>query len=249
MDAYQKFMAETNPDQQIRMIEDFLLQYPNSELKEYAYQSATQAYQAKNDYNKVLTYGELTLAENQNNLVALLILSAAIPERTAKADIDRESKLTEAEQYATRALEVLSKMPMPANMTPEQWVQVKKDAESTPHGALGMIALIRDDYPKAESEFKMATEMAAKPDPITLYRLGICYSFEKKYDPALQALDRSASSGGVKIAGPDGATRDLVAEAKSFVMKAKAAAETPVSGAPAAPNGSTQAPDQPQPHP
>lgn len=231
LNAYQKFIGEQNPDQQIKLIEDFLLQYPQTALKEQAYQAATQAYQAKNDFNKVMTYGELTLGENPNNLVALLVLSSAIPERTAKNDLDRETKLNEAEQYARRGLEVLGKMPLPANFTEEQWSQVKRDAESTPHAALGMIALIREQFSQAESEFKMATEMAAKPDAVTLYRLGLCYSFQKKYDEALQALDRSAAAGGVKLPDADGASRDLVAEARDFVVKSKAANETPVSGA------------------
>lgn len=229
LDAYQKFMHERNPDTRIHLIEDFLLQYPNSELKEYAYQAATQAYQEKNDYQKVLTYGELTLAENPNNLVALLILASAIPERTGKNDIDKDEKLAEAEQYANRGLQVLSKMTMPPNMTQEQWTRVKKDAEATPHEALGTVALIREDFPKAESEFKTAIALASHPDAITLYRLGLCYSFEKKYDSALDALNQAAASGGVRIPGPNG-TRDLVAEAKDFVTKAKEAAATPVSG-------------------
>jgi len=223
LDAYQKFMREQNPDQQIKLIEDFLLKYPQTELKEYAFQAATQAYQAKNDYNKVLTYGELTLGENPNNLVALLVLAAAIPERTAKNDIDKEAKLGDAERYAKRGLEAIEKLPMPANLTEQQWAEVKKDAESNPHAALGMVALIREDFPQAEAELKMATDLESQPDPVTFYRLGLCYSFEKKYQPALEALDRAAASGGVKIAGADGVTRDLVAEAKDFVSKAKAA--------------------------
>ena len=40
--AYQQFMQEQDPDEQIRMVEDFLLEYPQSELKEYAFQVATQ---------------------------------------------------------------------------------------------------------------------------------------------------------------------------------------------------------------
>ena len=180
LDAYQKFMREQSADQQIKLIEDFLLQFPNTELKEFAYQAATQAYQSKNDFNKVLTYGELTLAENENNLVALLILASAIPERTAKNDLDKESKLTQAEQYAKSALAVLEKLSMPPNLTEQQWTQVKRDAESTPHAALGMIALIREDFPKAETEFKQSAEMAAKPDPVSLYRLGLCYSLDRK---------------------------------------------------------------------
>ena len=229
-DAFQKLMSEQRPDDQIKLIEDFLLAYPNTELKEYAYQAATQAYQAKNDYNKVLTYGELTLNENENNLVALLVLASAIPERTSKNDLDKDAKLTQAEQYAKRGLDVLSKLTMPPNLTEEQWTQARKDAESTPHAALGMIALIREDFPKAETEFQMANDLTSRPDPVTFYRLGLCYSFEKKFDPALQALDKAASSGGVKIAGADGVTRDLVAEAKDYVVKAKAATDTPVSG-------------------
>ena len=236
MDAYQKSLSEQNPNEQIRLIEDFLLHYPNTELKEYAYQAATQAYQAKNDYAKVLTYGELTLAENENNLVALLVLASAIPERTAKSDIDKEAKLTQAEQYARRGLEVLGKLTMPPNLTEQQWLVIRKDAEATPHAALGMVSLIREDFAKAESEFKMANEMSSRPDSILLYRLGLCYSYEKKYDPALEALDRAVSAGGVKISGADGKARDLVAEAKDFVLKAKAASETPVSGS-ASPSG------------
>src|SRR5258706_11164378 len=106
-------MQEKSPDEQIKQIEDFLLKYPDTELKEFAYQAATQAYQAKNDFAKVMTYGELTLGENENNLVALLVLASAIPERTAKTDLDKDSKLTQAEQYAKRGLDVLAKLTMP----------------------------------------------------------------------------------------------------------------------------------------
>ena len=88
--AYQRFIRETKPDEQIRIVEDFLLQYPDSELKEYAFQTATQAYQTKNDYPRVLTYGELTLAENPENLVALLILASS---RSEERRVGKECRL------------------------------------------------------------------------------------------------------------------------------------------------------------
>ena len=236
--AYQKFVREQNPDEQIRLLEDFLLQYPDSELKEFAFQAATQAYQTKNDYPRVLTYGELTLAENENNLVALLVLASSISERTGKSDADRDEKLADAEGYAKRALEVLAKLPQPPSLAPEQWERTKKEASATSRAALGMIGLIREDFPRAESELKLAVELASQADPVTLYRLGLCYSFQKKYDLALETLGRAAESGGVKISAPEGETRDLVAEAKEFVLKAKAASETPVSGGAGAPSPS-----------
>lgn len=221
--AYQKFMRERNPDEQIRLIEDFLLQYSASELKEFAFQAATQAYQTKNDFAHVLTYGELTLAENENNLVALLILASAIPERTGKNDADRDEKLGEAEGYAKRALDVLPKLPQPANLAAGQWEQTKRDAAATSHAALGMMSLVREDFSRAEEELKLAADLASQPDPVTFYRLGLSYSFQKKYDLAIEALDKAAGVGGVKITVLEGGTRDLVAEAKEFVLKAKAA--------------------------
>ena len=228
--AYQQFRQEQDPDEQIRLVEDFLLEYPQTELKEHAFQVATQAYQAKNDFARVLTYGELTLSENENNLVALLILASAIAERTSRRDIDYQEKLAEAEDYAGRALQQISNLRKPSTLTIAQWVATKKDAEATPRAALGLMALIRENFARAEAEFKMATALASRPDPVTWYRLGLSYSYQEKYDLALEALERSATAGGVRVPSPDGGTRDLVSEAKEFALKSKAVSRVPVSG-------------------
>ena len=222
LEAYQKFMQAQDPDVRIREVEDFLLQYPESALKEYAYQVATQAYQAKNDYARVLTYGELTLGENENNLVALLILASAIADRTGQDAADRDEKFSEAEQYAKRALEGLAGLEKPPERLQPQWEQTKRDAEATAHTALGMIAMVRKDFAKAESELRQASSLAVPPDPVLLYRLGLCYSFQQKYELALEVLDKAAALGGVKVPSPDGGTKDLVAEAKEFTLRAKA---------------------------
>ena len=230
--AYEKFMVEQDPDAQIRLVEDFLLQYPDSELKEYAYQAATTVYQAKNDLARVLTYGELTLAENEDNLTALLILASAIPETTSSQGEERDEELRQAEQYASRSLQVLARLPRPVRVTLEQWTRTKREAEASAHASLGLIALIREDFPRAELEFREAVALAEQPDPVLLYRLGLCYSFQKKYEQALEVLERAASLGGVRITGPDGTARDLVAEARDFALKSGTAAEPPVENPP-----------------
>ena len=240
--AYQRFIRETKPDEQIQMIEDFLLQYPDSELKEYAFQAATQAYQTKNDYPRVLTYGELTLAENSDNLVALLILASAIPERTGKNDEDRDEKLTEAEEYAKHALDLLPRLPPPAGVAAARWEQTRREAAASSHAALGMVNLIREDFASAELELKRSADLASVPDPVTFYRLGLCYSFQKNFDPALEALARADSVGGVKITTPEGGTRDLVAEAREFVIKSKKALGSPGAGSEVAPSQPPAAP-------
>ena len=240
--AYQRFIRETKPDEQIRIVEDFLLQYPDSELKEYAFQTATQAYQTKNDYPRVLTYGELTLAENPDNLVALLILASSIAERTGKNDEDRDEKLTQAEEYAKRALDLLPRMPQPSGVAAPRWEQTKREAAASSHAALGMVNLIREDFFRAELEFKRSADLATSPDPVTFYRLGLCYSFQKNFDSALEALDRADSVGGVKIMTPDGGTRDLVAEAREFVLKSREALGSPGAGSAVSPSQPPAAP-------
>jgi len=226
---YQRFMRETDPDAQIQLIDDFLLHYPDSELREYAFQAATQAFQVKNDFSAVLTYGELTLGENEDNLVALLILASAIPERTSRNDPEREENLIQAEEYALRILDLLPRMPQPVGATPARWEQTKRESAATAHAALGMVNLIREDFFQAESEFKLSSELASEPDPVTFYRLGLSYSFQNKYDQALEALERADAAGGVNVGSP-GQTRDLVAEARDFVLQSQEAAGNPGAG-------------------
>jgi hypothetical protein len=56
----------------------------------------------------------------------------------------------------------------------------------------------------------------------------LSYSFLKKYDLALEVLEQAAALGGVKIATADGGSRDLVAEATEFALKARSAADPSV---------------------
>ncbi|MBI3894592.1 MAG: hypothetical protein HY313_01540 [Acidobacteria bacterium] len=221
LEAYQKFIQAQDLDERIRGVEDFLLQYPESALKEYAYQAAAQAYQAKNDYERVLTYGELTLTENQDNLVALLILASSIADRTGKNTPDRDEKLNEAGQYAKRALARLPGLERPTGIEESRWEQTKREAEVTAHTAIGMIAMVREDFAKAESELRLATSWAVPPDPVLLYRLGLCYSFQQRYDSALQVLKQAEALGGVKVPDSEGKTKDLVAEAIEFALRGK----------------------------
>ncbi len=220
-EAYQKFLREPNPEEQLRLVEDFLLQYPDTALKEFAFQTAAQDYQLKNDYARMRTYGEMTLAENPDNLAALLLLASAIPERVSANSTDAEDDLRDAEDYARRALAALEKLPLRLDLPAEDWKRTLKEAASSARAALGMIALVRKNFSQAESEFRQAVTLVSQPDAILLYRLGLAYSFEKKFDPALEAFEQAERSGGVKITTPEGLSRDMIAEARAFVLKSR----------------------------
>ncbi len=241
--AWEKIQQERTPEEQIRLVEDFLLQYPDSAMKESAFQAAAHAYQAKGDYGRAITYGELTLSENPDNLTALLVLTAAISETTSRNDDDRDERLAEGEQYARHALDLLAAARRPPAFAAAEWDQTKRDAEATAHSALGLMALIRADFVRAELELQEAVALAAHPDAVLLYRLGLSHSFLKQYDLALESLEQAAALGGVKLPGAPGATRDLVAEAKEFILRVRSApvSSEPSDAAPAVLPNSAQA--------
>jgi tetratricopeptide (TPR) repeat protein len=225
--AHKAFLEEKNPDQQIRLVEDFLLYYPQTELKESAYVVAMQAYQAKSEFDHVLTYGELVLTENPENVTALLTLATAISETTARDDFDGDVRLTEGDEYAREALEVIGRLRRPPGFPEEEWNAARRESESVAHAARGLIALIREDFVRAELQLKEAVALARNPAPALLYRLGMSYSFQKKYAEAVEVLDRAASMGGIQVATAGGYTRDIVAEARAFASRALADSAPP----------------------
>ena len=88
--AFDKIAKEQRPDARIKLVEDFLLEYPDSEFKQAAYLAAADSYRRKNDLPRMLTYAELTLAEDPENLQALLTLAEALPESVRRDDPDFE---------------------------------------------------------------------------------------------------------------------------------------------------------------
>lgn len=217
--AFDKVSQEQRPDERIQLVEDFLLVYPDSEFKQSVYLAASEAYRRKNDLPRMLTYAELTLAEDPQNLQALLMLAEALPESVHRDDPDFVDRVDEAAEYARTAIKVAGRMARPASATPIQWQRTRKQVEVAARLALGLTAMLREDYPEAEAEFTAALGMMERPDALSLYRLGLTYSLQKKYDEAIATLQRSIEAGGVRGRTAGGEPRELAAEALSYVEK------------------------------
>jgi tetratricopeptide (TPR) repeat protein len=204
-----------DPDEKIKLSEEFLQKYPESELKVFAYRKEMEAYQQKNDFEKMRDFGEKVLEADPEDAISLILLASAIPERTRDTDLDKEQKLNTAETYATRALAAIDKLVKPApTITDEQWDQVRNDARSQAHASLGYIALQRKNYTLAEESYVKATKLQGQPDPIVWWRYGLALQLTKKYEESLAALEKAVSLGGVKSGG-----RDLAADERDRVKK------------------------------
>lgn len=232
--AYQQFWNAQEPDDKIKFAEEFLQKYPDSELKTYAYRKEMEAYQQKNDFEHMRDFGEKVLDAEPGDAISLILLATAIPERTKDTDLDKDQKLSTAENYAKRALEAIAKLEKPSpQMTDQQWEAVRNDARSNAYAALGLVNLYRKSYGAAEESFRKATELQAQPDPILWWRLSLTLDFSKKFEDALSAAEKSVSLGGVKMGG-----RDVAADERDRIKKIleqRKAAGTPPAGAPTTP--------------
>lgn len=214
-DAYQKFWSTADPDQKIQLAEEFLKKFPDSDLKVFAYRKEMEAYQQKNDFERMKEFGEKILTVDPGDVIALTLLATAIPERTLETDPDKERKLGVAEEYARRALAAIDKLEKPsAQYSDPQWDQLRNQARSQAWGALGLVNLQRRNYAASEEAFQKATQLASDPDPVLWFRSSMALRFSKKYDEALAGLKKCVEMGGVKLQG-----KDLCVEERNVLQK------------------------------
>lgn len=195
-DAYQKIVASTDPKEKMQLVDKFVIDFPDSELKGVAYQQGLLGAQMSNDYEKATGYSRKILQEDPDHILSLLILASWIPERTTENDPQRDTKLTEASNAARKLLEVVPNLRKPDGTTDEQWAAQIKELSGRPHAALGFIELQKKNYSVAQEEFEKAIRFMPA-EPTFYYRLGLAYTYEKKYDPAAWNLARSVALKGV----------------------------------------------------
>jgi tetratricopeptide (TPR) repeat protein len=186
-EAYNAIVTAMDPDARIKAADEFLTKYADTELKAPVLFIEAYCYQQKNDYEKMIVYGERTLEADPKHYGAMLMLAKAVAQRTREFDLDREEKLTRAEKYAKTAMDLLKDAPKPnPQVTDEQWMEGKREYMAQAHQALGFAAAVRKNFDGAISELKLAIEEV--PDPIAMVRLAQVYNQAGKPDDALALL-------------------------------------------------------------
>lgn len=230
------------PDRSINYCQKLLVEYKDTEYKENALFFTTLGYQRLNDFENMLTYGELVLEENPDNIGTLLALSYVLPIRTRQHDLDKEEKLSQAESYAMRALDIIPRAenPNPDLMTDDDWLLEKKDLMSNAHSSLGAVAAKREDWTAMEQSYRQALQIANKQTSELFYQIAKALKEQGKNDEALGMLDQSIARGGFKL--PNG--RDAAAILKAEIALSKA---PPAEGAGTAPGAAAPATPAAQP--
>ena len=217
-DALKAIESAYDPDSRIAAVHSLLTTFKNTEFKEWANFMAMNAYSRKNDFENMLLYGEQTLAINPDNAEVLTALAYAIPTRTKQFDLDKDEKLSKAEDFARRALRLIPTAEKPNSEVPdEDWLTVKKDLMSQSHDALGLVAFMREDFAAAQQSFEQSLQVASKPSALTFYHYANTLKQSGQTDKALEIADKSIAAGGVPVG-----TGDLAKVLKAEIIKARA---------------------------
>ncbi len=225
--AFKAFADATAPqdtDKQIALGEQFVQKYPQSKYDSPVYDRLTQDYLAKQETDKMYAAGDKALAINKDDVTVLVIVGWAIPHVYDPNDMNSERLLNKAEDYEKHALEVLDKLPKPANLTDEQFAKAKQSALSQAHSGLGLVYFRRQDFANSVNELQLGEKLAAAPDPTDFYVMGIELNQLKRFPEAVDAFQKCAQSPG-----------GLADRCKQNAEQAKKAAAAAPASAPAKP--------------
>jgi len=190
--AYKAFY-DSNPqdaDTRIKLGEAFVQKYPMSHYNESVYSGLTHAYYTKQDWKNFYASGDKALALNPDDATVLVIVGWVIPHSLNPSDPNASSDLAKAEKYEKHAIEVVSALAKPANMTDEQFSQTKALLLSQAHSGLGLVYFRRQQSEDSIKELQQATQSSASPDPTDLFVLGLDLQNLNRYGEAADAFNR-----------------------------------------------------------
>lgn len=225
VDAFNAILAATDDDARIAASDNLLTKYADTEFKPLALYIATAASQSKNDFEKMVIYGERTLEADPKMYGVMLMLASGYASKTKEFDFDKDEKLGKADKFANEGIALAKTAPKPnATITDEQWEAARKDFIAQGHEALGMAATVRKKYDVAAAAYKDALAAQGKPDPTTMLRLASALNQLGKWDEALPLLDKVKDNPEAVPIVKQAAAQERV---KALMAQKKAAAPPP----------------------
>jgi Tfp pilus assembly protein PilF len=177
----------------IAAMEQFLIQYPGSVMKEETLQALMGAYQQAGNPEKMKSTALRLLQANGNNVRALAVL-VFMDRSAAEQNQNPQQNLADAAEYANRGLDRVKQASKPSGMSDGDYKKLTDQVSVIFNGALGLAALRNKDYTAAQQHLLAAVEI--DPNDIrNVYPLGLAYLTANSPDPTngLFFIARAAS--------------------------------------------------------
>ncbi|MGB9492359.1 MAG: hypothetical protein WCA92_17995, partial [Terriglobales bacterium] len=167
--AYMGALGQQDAAAKVSGMEAFLVQYPNSVMKEDALEILMGAYEQTNNSAKTLDTAQKLLLANPCNLRALALITYS--KQTMAAGGKGAQNLTEAGQTGEKGLQCLQTATKPPDTSDADWQKLKTQTTGIFNNAAGMSAFAAKDFAKAEQYLRAA--VAGDPTNLTeAYYLG-----------------------------------------------------------------------------
>lgn len=194
--AYNAITSEQDPNKRMTEIEKYTPAFPKSKFDDQITQLALYSLRQLNQPQRVIAYGEKTLAANPDNIPTLLMMADAYagdPKEAAKAAT-----------YANKVITLVGPNPPSDDKT-------KRSYAGLAHTTLGRAELNQEKLVPAVADLKTAVSLL-QDDPQdqqpALFYLGYAYAKQNHKADAVASLQKAAA-----ISGPyQGPAKDMLAK-------------------------------------
>jgi len=194
--AYNAIVSEQDPNKRMSEIEKFTPAFPKSKFEDQITQLALYSLRQLNQPQRVIAYGEKTLAANPESIPTLLMMADAYAGDAKEA--------AKAATYANKVLALVGPNPSSADKT-------KKSYAGLAYTTLGRAELNQEKLVPAVTDLKTAVGLL-QDDPQdqqpALFYLGYAHAKQNHKAEAVAALEKAAA-----ISGPyQGPANDMLAK-------------------------------------
>src|SRR5579864_7372896 len=192
--ALRDIQNEADPEQRVKLADEFEKKFPNSSLLSYVYTAAAKAHHEKGELDEAVAVAHKSLKLDPDNTFSLLILALVLPTRKELQGSPSEvrQRLQETETDANRALALIEKLKPWPDETDEQFKQRKGSLAADAHFALGMAATQEDRYDDALTQYQIAISSTSKPTFQYYYRLAEAYASVGQVPQAIDTLQKAS---------------------------------------------------------
>jgi len=171
--TYTDAISQQDPNARISSLEGFVIQYPNSVVKEDALLALMGAYFQVQNPAKAMDTAQRLLQVSPDSLRALLVL-VSLKTAAAEANQNPRQNLAEAKQLADQGLDALKTASRREGESQQDFDTLKNQSEIIFHGTLGWAALGEKNY--AEAQEHLHSSVSASPENLKdVYRLALAY--------------------------------------------------------------------------
>ncbi len=174
---YQAADKEQNPQQKVKLLDDFVKAYPNSSLMPYVYRDYYSTYMALKNFSQTIDYADKMIAlgdqiDTTGRLEAYYTRAQAFYLGISSKDLQTPDALNKARDAAAAGLKTLDDLKKPDNVPADQFETQKKGVKVLFNSVAALASTNLKDYPAAAASYKTVLSITPN-DAVTHYRLGI----------------------------------------------------------------------------